>query len=95
MAARRVRVRRAAIAPWNAYPDQRERECWNRWKLAYSRARPLDKRCKAYYKRVRAAYLAQAHGTLDPWLTLPADSNGEGGFDLRSNASLRLADSSA
>ena len=67
MPARR-RVRRAPIAAWDAYPAQRERERWNRWKLAYRLAHPLEKRGKAYYRRVRLAYLAQGN-TLDPWLT--------------------------
>ena len=68
-ARRRVRIRRAPIAAWDAYPAQRERERWNRFKLAFRRAHPSEQRSKAYYRRVRLAYMAQAHGTLDPWLT--------------------------
>ena len=70
MPARR-RVRRAAIAPWDAYPVQKERERWNRFKLAYRLAHPLVKRDKAYRRRVYAAYKAQGN-TLDPWLLTPA-----------------------
>ena len=77
-ARRRVRIRRAPVAAWDAYPAQREREMWNRFKLAYRQAHPLEGRGKAYYRRVRLAYMAQAHGTLDSWL-FPPDSDGGGG----------------
>ena len=76
-ARKRVRIRRAPIAAWDAYPDQKERKRWNRFKLAFRRAHPHAKRGNTYHKRVHAAYEAQANSTLDQWLS-PVDSNGGG-----------------
>ena len=56
------------IDPWNAYPDQNERERWNVFKRMYRARNPHMKRNNPYYARVRREYKAQAKGEcIDLW----------------------------